>query len=292
MLTMSKAKRQTSKFTFFGQVFGFKAFLVIALSTVVAGFSDPNFGWNANSARLLISMWLVYLFINYGGALVRVINGVRKKKGIAPRIAARPVYLLFLLLSIVFARLTGIEPALIFGTVLALEYTAEASVTLNKYTGRATLAGALHNMILGLFSWVLYSIVATFLPAIELALATPGVGKEIQYLGYIAVSLGEFLSIMTVAALAALPLSLLPFSFLEGGHLWRWSKIAWGITYTLGLCVYALVLVSMPSSWSEISISFATWVSFYIGYFILVIGVWAYFKFAVRSTVNAQSDQM
>ena len=286
---MSDLLKPKQKFTFFGQVYGGRAFLVILVSTVIAGFSDPNFGWNPNSARLLVSMWFVYLFVNYGGALVRVINGVRKSKGIRPRIAARPVYLLFLLFSLVLARVTGIEPALIFGTVLALEYTADTSALLTKYSGRATLAGALHNMLVGIVSWILYSVIATLLPALELALAASGSNGQLNVVEYLAVAVGEFLGMLTVASLAALPLSLLPFSFLEGIHLWRWSKVAWVITYVLGAFVYTVVLVSLPSSWSSISVPFALWGTFYCIYFIGAIGFWAYLRFSKSGPAETRS---
>ncbi|MDH6532373.1 hypothetical protein M2119_000610 [Aurantimicrobium minutum] len=274
--------KEKFKFTFFGQMYGFPAFLIVVLGAIIAGFSDPGFGWNEKSVRLLISFFGVFILLNYGGATIRGWVVKRPERGFFPRVAARPVYLLFLIVTMFFARATGIEPALVFGSVLALDYGLNTTPVKSKHAGGAALAGAIYAAVLGVGAWLLYSSLAV--SPVQTVIPwnlVPSAG-EVDFYSiavYGNVAAGEFLSILTIAALASLPIGLLPFRFLEGINIWRWSKVAWVFIYAVGVSIYSLVLMSLPQSWKEISVPFAWWVAIYFIYSAIALGIWAYFRF-------------
>ncbi|MEY4000001.1 MAG: hypothetical protein RLZZ626_356 [Actinomycetota bacterium] len=285
-----------NKWTFFGQVYGFKAFLLILLATVIDCFSSTSFGLSWTSLRVVVSMWLVFLFLNYVGAIVRLVFAKRKKRGYAPRLAARPVFLVFLILSVLFARVTGAQPALVFGAVLALEYTSDASKFQTRLAARGTAAGALWAVSVGLVAWGLYSFISLVPSSLIMGLAqaapaNSAAGQGVNFAAILALALvtfGQMLSMLTIASLASLPVVLLPFSFLEGGHLWRHNKWLWAIIYLVACSAYTVALVSLPSSWNTITVSFGLWVATYVSYFVLAVAIWAYFRLTKDRTQTVQ----
>lgn len=277
MTTTLQNQKPANNWTFFGQLYGWKAFLVVIGATLIAGFSDPDYGFNLYSVRLLLSMFLVLFFLNYGGLIVKKIFGSRKKKGYLLRMSARPVFLLFLVFSIIFARWSGIQPALIFGSVLGIEFLANSDEQRIKYAGRASIAGMFWAVITGLSAWLLYSVVAA-VPT-DMLTANQDPNSPQVLLAYLLTGVGEYLAMLTIAALAALPITLLPFKFLEGGHIYRYNKIAWVVTYLIAISSYTFALVSLPASWQDVSGSFIWWVSTYVVYVIVALGIWSYFRF-------------
>jgi hypothetical protein len=270
------------------QVHGFWAFLIILLSAVIAGFADPNYGWNGMSLRLLITFAAVFIVLNYGGAIVKRIFGSHRGHDIRPRMTARPIYLVIILVTILFGRGTDINPALVFGSVLALDYGLQTAGSLRSAI--ATMAGALWAAVLGLGAFVGY----TFLVAnpissfIQWDQIDPTAAFQIHQLTQFGnVALGEFFSALCIAALSSLPISLLPFAFLEGSNLWRRSKLIWVVAYAMGAAVYSYVLVPLPASWDEISTTFSAWAGIYLAYAAFAIALWALFRFTRKSAPAA-----
>jgi hypothetical protein len=268
-------------------VHGFWAFLVILLSAVIAGFADPDYGWNGMSLRLLITFLAVFLVLNYGGAIVKRIFGSHRGRDVRPRITARPIYLVIILVTILFGRGTEINPALVFGSVLALDYGLQATGSLRSAV--ATLAGAVWAAVLGLGAFAGY----TFLVAnpissfVEWQQIDPTAAFRVHELTQFGnVAIGEFLSALCIAALSSLPIALLPFAFLEGSNLWRRSKIVWVIAYAMGAAVYSYVLVPLPASWDEISSTFSSWIGVYVAYAVFAVALWALFRFTRKQSAE------
>lgn len=145
-----------------GQVRGFWAFLFLLLTAVVSGLVDPDFGFNAKSLRLVCVFVAVFLLLNYTGGFIKW--AVAKQPGVKPRLVARPVYLIILIITVIFARGTGIEPALVFGTVIALDYATQdvgeqGSLT-QKRAANAAIAGAVWAFVLGFAAWLAYTYIA------------------------------------------------------------------------------------------------------------------------------------
>jgi hypothetical protein len=260
------------------RVYGFWAFLVIVLGAILAGFADPDYGWNLKSLRLLITFVVVFAVLNYGGALVKWVFAQRTERGRRPRVSARPVYLILIVITMLFARATDVAPALVFGSVLALDYGLQEG---RVRSAISTIAGALYAAVLGVAALVGYNFLVAY-PISEM-IRWAEIDPDQSFALYEAVSfgtvaLGEFFSILCIAAIATLPLALLPFAFLDGANLWRWNKIAWGITYAAGAALYSLVLVPLPASWEEISRGFGSWVAIYAIYALLAVVVWAIFR--------------
>jgi len=273
------------------QVHGFCAFLVILLSAVIAGFADPQYGWNWMSLRLLSAIAAVFIVLNYGGAIVKRIFGSHRGRDARPRFTARPIFLVIILVTILFGRGTAINPALVFGSVLALDYGLQATGSLRSAI--STLAGAIWAAVLGLGAFVGYTfLVANLITSfIEWDRIDPTAAFQIHELTQFgSVALGEFFSALCIAALSSLPIALLPFAFLEGSNIWRRSKIMWVIAYAIGAAVYSYVLIPLPASWDEISSTFSSWVGIYLAYAVFAVALWALFRFTRKKPVVPVED--
>lgn len=263
-----------------GQVHGPWALLIIVLSAVIAGFSDPDYGVNWMSLRLLVTFMVVFVVLNYGGAMVKRVVGVRGRQGYRPRVTARPVYLVIILVTVLFGRGTGVSPALVFGSVLALDYGLRAVGTAR--TAVVTVAGALWAAMLGLTAFAGYTfLVVRPIPSfIEWERIDPSIAfvvHQVTEFGNVAV--GEFFSTLCIAALSSLPIALLPFAFLDGSLLWRSNRVVWVILYAFGATVNSYVLVPLPASWDEITITVSAWAGVYLAYAGIALAVWAYFRY-------------
>ncbi|TFD17842.1 hypothetical protein [Cryobacterium sp. TMT4-10] len=274
-----------------GQVHGIGALAIIVLSAVIAGFADPNYGVNWMSLRLLLTFVAVFLVLNYGGASVKRIVGFRGREGYRARISARPVYLLIILITVLFGRGTGVNPALVFGSVLALDYGLKHAGDVR--TAFATIAGALWAAALGLAAFAGYRFLCVH--PISSLITWERIDPQSAFLVYQAsqfgnVAIGEFFSTLCIAALSSLPIALLPFAFLDGASLWRWNRIVWAVVYALGAAVYSFVLVPLPASWDEITISVSAWAGIYLVYAALAVSVWMFFRFTRGGRTDAVPD--
>lgn len=252
---------------------------VLVLGSIIGGFADPQFGVNWLSLRLLITLFLGFVVVNLGGTFLAWLLTRRRTGAERPRLKARPVYLLLILVTVVFARTINIEPSLVFGTLLAIDYGNRLT---QARSGAVTIIGAAYSTILGLAAWWAYTVIAGF------RLADVGnlseIDKQYTFTVYAALTaaqtgIGEFASVVCVQALSIVPIALLPMAFLSGAALWKWKKLAWVITYAAGLAAYSAVLVPLPMSWKEISQPLALWVAMFVAYALIAVGIWSYFRF-------------
>lgn len=258
---VSKTKSGSKKFQ------TIKAYLIIILSSFIAGFVQPDFGFNLMSVRLVLTVFAAFLIINIGSSYVMYLVGKRYGESEKPQIKARPAYILFVLITVLFSRLVDAEPAIVFGALLAVELSTRVSE--NKKL-RSELYALLYVVCVGLVGWILFMV--TF--------------KSNTGLSVIA---SEFGSVVTVEALSTLPILLLPMRFMFGSKIWNtygWKK--WLTLYAAGLFVFSFVLMPMPFSWDVIDVPFVSWVAVLSVYALFSFIVWKYFQ---NKTLKEESVQ-
>lgn len=280
---MSKVRRQRRTAW---EISGWWALPVMLLASVITVFASPEAGLNWFSLRLAISAFLVFAILNISGTLVIRIAASSKKPREKIRLTARPIMLLVLIVAVLFARLTEIDPALIIGAVLGVDYGSR----LHPRRGAiAVLVGFGWSLVIGIAALIGYSWVASMPIAVELmnfgdlptevrteaALTIPSIALWV-------VVAGEFFAMLAIASLASLPITLLPFAFLDGATVYNWSKWAWGIAYLIGLVTFSLVLAPMEFSWDEPSGTVFAWMLVFVIYAVVATAVWFLFWLAGR----------
>ncbi len=196
------------------------------------------------------------LFLGIGSLVVRLV-GRRVAPGVAMPLQFRWGSLLILAAGVVVSRVLDITPGIIFGLVAGL-VIAESIPVAGR--GRLMLASALFAVVVGLGAWVGYAVVA------PLAAGDPG--------NVVLVSSTELLSALTLEAVSALPLAFLPVAGLDGGILRRWKFLVWAIVYAVGLALFALVLFSVPGSWTEIQGDAIRWLIGFGAFTVIAITIW------------------
>lgn len=226
-----------------------------ALAAILGAFVDPDFGWNAMSARLVVTLFLSFLLFNLAAwAIVRRV-AVRLQPDSDPYLRFRWGSLVLVVVAVVVARLLGLEPGVIFGLVAGIAYATTLQAARSAII---TIVGSAFGLVLALVAWVGYSLLAPV---------------PIDNFAY--VFLVEFLAGVTVKGVSTLPLSLLPLGNLEGAKLFGWRKVVWGASYAVGLAAFMLVLLTIPKAWGEIPGDFVKWLVLFGAYALFAIVVWA-----------------
>lgn len=242
-----------------------KAYLIIIVSSIIAGFVQPDFGLNLMSLRLVLTVLAAFLIINIGSSYAMWLVGKKYGETEKPSLKARPAYIVFVLVTVLFSRAIEAEPAIVFGALLAVELTTRVAEQKKLRTEMFALG---YVITVGLLGWILF--MATFRNSSSLSTLV-----------------SEFGSVVTVEALSTLPILLLPMKFMFGESIWKtygWKK--WLLIYSGGLFLFSFVLLPMPFSWDVIDVPFISWVSVLFAYAAFALITWKYFQVKVKKISN------
>lgn len=229
-----------------------KLTLGLALASLITGFLSPTFGVNTESVRVFGSILIgnvIEATVLFGLLLILL-----KRSGAKASLSLRLGSLMIVITSVLLSRLTGLEPGVVFGLVLALVISSHGSLR----SSRIALIEWCILLILGLAAWMLYSAI----PAPEPSGNNPWTLLTL-----------ELLASLTIGALAALPIAYLPFSGLPGQRIveGKGGWWLWGGVYAIGLTVFFTVILPFPGSFAEISTPFATWLGLFVGYALIAV---------------------
>ena len=227
-------------------------FLVAA---ILAGFVDPAFGVNEMSVRMLVTGFASFALFNVLGWSIVKRVALRLEPASKPHVSFNWASLLIVIAAVLVARLLEFSPGVIFGLVAGLTYVISL---VGSRKAIIVLVGSGFALTLGLIGWTAYSLLTLVDAAGNLAL----------------VSATEFFSGVTIEGISSLPLALLPFAVLDGGHLLRWKKWVWGAAYASGLAAFMLVLLTIPDSFAVIPGDFIRWIALFAAYALSAVGVW------------------
>ncbi|GLK15819.1 hypothetical protein [Herbiconiux flava] len=175
------------------------------------------------------------------------------------QLLVRPSTLLLTAATVLLSRLAGLEPGFVFGASIGLVF----GIALERASGaRAVVVGALAALLLGVGSWTAASALR----------ASPGAGAGDALLL-------DTLTAITVCALSAPVVALLPLSFLDGQALFRASRPAWAALYSVSLATFGVVLVPLADAWSPVVSDLAWWLACLAAVSALTAAVWLYFRY-------------
>jgi hypothetical protein len=166
------------------------------------------------------------------------------------------VTLLIVVLAVVFTRLTGFEPGIVFGLVAGVAFGALAG---RAQEARAALTTLGYAFGVALVAWVLY------------AMMGGGAASGGSFWHTFTI---EMLSSVAIGGMAALPIALFPVRGLPGSAIWSWNRWIWAGCYAIGLFAFFIVLMPMPFSWAEVSLNITTWISIYLVYLVAAVVFW------------------
>lgn len=262
---------QTAKGQSRPKLFGWLFIPGLVIAAIISGFVDPSFGFNAMSARVLVTAFLSLLVFNVAAwSLVRMLVHRWHPDAVAT-IKFRWGSLILVVIAVLIARLLDFNPGVIFGLVAGLVFATTLSKSRDALV---TLLGAGFGLAVALLSWLAFSVLSP--------LAAGATGSVLL------VFATEFFSAITIAGVASLPLSLLPLLALDGHKLFAFKKWLWALSYAIGLLAFMLVLLTIPDAWGEIAGDFVRWLVLFGAFGLSAVAVWALYVVHERRKARAK----
>ena len=232
------------------------AALGVLIASFISSFVDPTFGFNASSIRVYLSILLSFLLDAVLGwfLLIYLVRRVRPKTKAGFQFS--PASLLVVAGAVMFTRLTGFAPGIIFGLVAGVAF---GTILATAEKAKVALVGLGYSFVVALFGWVGYSALT----------ATVGAHPSAWVL-----FATETLSSMAIGGIAALPIALMPIRGLTGFDIFSWNRWVWGGAYAIGLLGFFIVLMPLPFAWTGVHINLIIWIGVYVAYGLIAIVAW------------------
>ncbi len=215
--------------------------LGLIAAAIASAFVDPGFQFTLDGARSVVAILAAFIgVIALSWAFVGLVMTIARPAS-RPRVEFRPLTLLVVAAAVVFSRLTGLEPGVIFGLVAGIGFGAVLGVI---GRGVAALLGVLFLLAASAAGWVGYgSLLAVF-------------GSEPLWWQLLIL---ETLAAVAMTGVSALPIALLPVRGLLGHSIWGWNKAVWALSYGLAIAAFLLMLLPLPDSWEEVGVPLQAW---------------------------------
>ncbi len=225
----------------------------VLAASLISSFADPGFGLNLSSPRVFLSILASFVLDAVLGWFIVIWLVRRADRTAVPTFSFAPATLLIVVAAVVFSRLTGFQPGIVFGLVAGVSFGA----LLAPQQARVTLTGLAYGLGAAVIGWVGYSLLVAS-------------GNE----DFGVVFVRETMSAMAVGGIAALPIALFPLRGLAGHDIFVWNRVAWAGAYAVGLFGFFFVLMPMPFAWTGVPLSLGTWITLYLLYAVLAVGSW------------------
>lgn len=231
----------------------------VVVASIISAFVDPRFGVDpGGSLRILGSILLAFALDVALGWVLLLLFLRRTMPDAKARLRFAPASLLLVAAAVVFSRITGFQPGIVFGLVAGVVIGATLATAAKA---RVALIGLGYSFAAGLLAWIIYTIVT--------AVSGPADSA-------VALFLQETLSAVAIGGMAVLPVALFPLRGMTGYDIFAWNKIVWGIAYGLGLIGFFFVLMPMPFAWQGVPLELGVWVGLYLAYAIAAVAIWAF----------------
>lgn len=228
----------------------------VLAASLISSFVDPTFGFNASSVRVYLSILVSFLLDAVAGWFLLIYLVRRTRPHTSATFEFSPLSLLVVLGAVLFTRLTGFAPGIIFGLVAGVAF---GTVLATAEKARVALVGLGYSFGVAVIGWVGYSLIASSVGA------HPGAGI---------VFVQETLSSMAIGGIAALPIALVPLRGLTGYDIFAWNRWVWGGAYAIGLAGFFVVLMPLPTAWAGVHVNLVIWITVYVVYFLAAVGLW------------------
>ena len=236
---------------------------ILLVTGLVYGFLSPDFGLNAQSGLLFISLALgigAVTYINEGGAAIFASRRLHVPAGVRVHVAA----LLAAILCVLASRLIDFRPGIVYGFVASTAFLVPAAID-RRGAGKAALYPAIALLTASLLAWALLGIVR---------------GMETGADGW-ALPLGEaLLAVLFVVGLEGVFYNMIPLTFMDGRAVADWSRPAWALIFGVTTFLFWQLLINPNAGYLDALretkvVVVLSLVAFYV---IVTLGTWSYFR--------------
>jgi hypothetical protein len=230
----------------------------VLVASLVSAFVDPRFGQDAGaSVRIFGSLLLGFVLDVAVGWLLVLLFLRRTMPDAKARLRFAPASLLLVVAAVIFSRVTGFQPGIVFGLVAGV-VIGTALATAQK--ARVVLIGLGYTFALGVIAWIVYTVVTSA--------AGPDPSPGVLFVQ-------ETVSAIAVGGMAALPIALFPLRGMTGFDIFVWNRWVWAAAYAVGLVGFFFVLMPAPYAWQGVPLELGVWVGLYLVYAVGAVAIWA-----------------
>ncbi len=229
----------------------------VAVAALIYALLDPQWGPSVAGLVTFVGLALGIVLTTTLASTSRLTSAARQKE--KWHVKVLPATLLVGLACVVISRLTGFLPGYVYGVILGFAFVRVVS-TSERGRANATTAGVM--LVVAVVAWLL------------LAALVPAVG------GVLGTLLSTVLAMTLVACLEGVVFGLLPFRFLPGEPVFSTNRVAWAALLGIGAFLFFHILINPSSGYLSTTTRtpFLTIVALFIGFGVLSVAFWAYFR--------------
>lgn len=234
----------------------------VALAAFLNALLDPGLGVDTGSLATYLGFLvaLVVTLVAFDGPPLLV---HRRRTGELGSMRVLPWTLLIVAVFVAVSRAAALQPGYLYGIVLGTVFVREDAPA---EEGREQAAGAAWTLGVAMGAWLLLG---------WLRSASP------EPSDFIGIAVQTALAAVMVAGIEAVALGMVPFRFLPGAAVYRWSRVGWAALFGIGAFAFAHVLIGPNIGYvSELSVAgLAAAAAAFVAFGVISLAVWGYFRF-------------
>ena len=204
--------------------------VIVVLAALIYAFLDPTFGFSHHGVGIYFALLVTVAAVTMAWEGIQAFVSARGYR-IPAAVKLFPAAIAIAVLCVLLSRLSGFTPGYLYGFVGGLAFLGGHPE--ERKRGRLVLVGAVCLLAVSVAAWFL---------AMPLSKVAEGGSWWATFLQSICA--GIF-----VAGLEGLLFGLVPLSFMEGGSLFRWSKVLWSAMFGVALFLFWHVLLNKNSKY-------------------------------------------
>ncbi|MDQ2853740.1 MAG: hypothetical protein M3R32_02665 [Chloroflexota bacterium] len=236
--------------------------VAIVAAALISSFIDPTLGISLRSLATFLGFMVALVVILVSFEVPGLLEH-RRVTGEYGRLRVLPWALLIAAVFVLISRLTNLQPGYLWGVVLGVVFTRPPS---ERDEGREEAFGALWTLTVAVGAWL------------ALGWLRGPTGTDGSFLAHLAETA---LAAIVVSGLEAVAIGLLPFRFMPGAAVYRWSRLTWAVLCGISLFAFIHILVG-PTSGYLSSLSAPAWIAalgVFAAFGVFTVAFWAWFRF-------------
>ena len=245
--------------------------IAIGVAALISSFLSPNLGLSEESLATYVG-FLVALVVVLVSFEVPAILLHRRVTGEVGRLRVLPWALIVAALFVLVSRLAALQPGYLWGVVLGVVFMRTDT---SADEGREQAAGAAWTLIVAVVAWL----------ALGSVRASGGSDST-----FVNVATQTALAAIVVSALEAVAFGLMPFRFMPGVAIYRWSRLVWAVLFGASLFAFFHLLIG-PTSGYLSNLTGSAWLAalgVFAAFGIFTVLFWAWFRFRPSPAVESE----
>jgi hypothetical protein len=234
----------------------------VLVAALISSFLSPDLGFDSASLATFLGFLLALVVVLVSFELPGLLEH-RRVSGEMGRLRVLPWALIIAVVFVVVSRLAVLQPGYLWGVVLGVVFLRPAG---EADEGREAAAGALWTLTVAVTAWLI------------LGWLRGPTGTDGSFLSSV---IETALAAVVVGGLEAVAIGLLPFRFMPGAAVYRWSRLAWALLCGVSMFAFIHILVG-PTTGYLSDLTAPAWIAalgIFAAFGVFTVLFWGWFRF-------------